>query len=98
MKKIDPKDFTYGIMAIDTTVPLENDMVQVIHAVLFTDPPTFQDYMTVYDELEKDQELGMSKKDRYLDYVLVPASNEIVAEMKLELTKSKSDYQFKMME
>ena len=97
-KKIDEIDFKYGIMAIDVSETSDDGMLPVVHGVLFPNPPSFEDYMSIYDELETDHDLMMTDKERYFDYVLVPATDNIVALMKDAVKGKNKKWDFKLKE
>jgi hypothetical protein len=84
-------DIKYGIIAVSRDNVMTESSSPVYHFVGFENQPQFTDYISLYNELKVDEELGLC--DIMDDLILVPASEGVVNDHKdiFKSMKSLSD-------
>jgi len=70
----------YGIIAINRQLVETSYKSPVYHFVGYENQPQFNDYISLYNELKIDEELGLC--DIMDDLILIPASDEVVEDYK----------------
>lgn len=68
--------FTHGIIAVNPTKPDENDNLEVLHFVGYWTEPTEEDVLSLWKELNEDEEFGL--KNQIDEIELIPAPEDIV--------------------